>query len=283
LVLHASRRLMVPGERTVQTLQDLFTPYGDVCFAGVRENRGIRPGDCGTTPRTVHITGIQRNQVEDHVLSTLRSVKRSTGLSLCHGADKETMDIEILDKDEADTFLFQFQPILAEQKNLTATAVETANLNPMTAFALSLGAKRALWLGLQNKKASDDNVSLIRTVLSQFGEVMSIRYRASVPVPYASLVVFFADVYAAMNALIGLEKGGNLLAPFAGSEVKSAKWNGVEDPPEVQRAVISGLTIPVPSQELFVEVPPKRRDYRYTLSSLSQERNAKPWQRSREQ
>ncbi|KAK0207761.1 hypothetical protein IW262DRAFT_1469098 [Armillaria fumosa] len=185
--------------------------------------------------------------VEDHVLSTLRSVKRSTGLSLHHGVDKETMDIEIL----ADTFLFQFQPILAEQKNLTATAVETANLNPMMAFALSLGAKQALWLGLQNKKASNDNISLIRTVLSQFGEVMSIRYCASVPVPYASLVVFFADVYAAMNALIGLEKGGNLLTPFAGSEVKFAKWNGVEDPPEVQRVVISGLTIPVPSQELL--------------------------------
>ncbi|KAK0497019.1 hypothetical protein EDD18DRAFT_1164987 [Armillaria luteobubalina] len=305
--LHASRRLMVPGEWTVQTLQDLFTPYGDVCFAGVRENRGIvdflnivdaikayealqkhnvafrrDPETVGTTPRTVHITGIQRNQVEDHVLTTLRAVKRSTGLSLRHDADKETLDIEFLDKDEADTFLSQFQPILTEQKNFTATAVETPNLHPMMAFALSLGAKRALWIGLRNKKANDDNVSLIRTVLSQFGEVMSIRYRASVPVPYASLVVFFADVYAAMNALIGLEKGGNLLAPFAGSEVNFDKWDG-EDPPEVQRTVISGLTIPVPSQELFVEVPPKRRDYRYTLSSLSRERNAKPWQRSREQ
>ncbi len=131
---HASRRLIIPGEWTVQTLQDLFTPYGAVCYAGVRENRGVveflniadaikvidpvvfvylwflistfrRTRLCnsitlcfaeirtvwGTTPRKVHITGIQRNQVEDHVLTTLRAVKRSTGLSLRHDADKETM------------------------------------------------------------------------------------------------------------------------------------------------------------------------------------------------
>ncbi|KAK0505496.1 hypothetical protein EDD18DRAFT_1129587 [Armillaria luteobubalina] len=228
--LHASRRLMVLGEWTVQTLQDLFTPYGDVYFASVYE-------------------ALQKHNVAFH-------------------RDPET-DIKFLDKDEADTFLFQFQPILAEQKNLTATAVETANLNPMTAFALSLGEKRALWLGLWNKKASDDNVSLIQTVLSQSGKMMSIRYHASVPVPYASLVVFFVE--------------RRKLALFAGSEVKFAKWNGVEDPPEVRRVVISGLTIPVPSQELFVEVPPKRQDYWYTPSSLSQERNAKPWQQSQEQ
>ncbi|KAK0480998.1 hypothetical protein EDD18DRAFT_1205310 [Armillaria luteobubalina] len=224
--LHAPRRLMVPGEWTVQTLQDLFTPYRDIYFAGVRENRGIRPRDCGTTPQIVHLTGIQRNQVEDHILSTLHTVKHSMGLSLRHDMDKETMDIEFLDKDEADTFLFQFQPILAEQKDLTATAVETANLNPMTVFALSLGAKRALWLGLRNKKVSNDNS----------GEMMSIRYRTSVPVPYASLVVFFVGVYAAMNALIGLEKGGNLLFLLA-------------------------LNVEVPLQTDW--------DYRYTPSSLS--------------
>ncbi|SJL00804.1 uncharacterized protein ARMOST_04118 [Armillaria ostoyae] len=305
--LHASRRLEIPGEWTVQTLQDLFTPYGAVCFAGVRENRGVvdflniadaikayealqqhnvafrrDPDRVGTTPRTVHITGIQRNQVEDHVLTTLRAVKRSTGLSLRHDADKETMDIEFFDKDEADTFLSHFQPILAEQKNLAATAVETPNLHPMTALALNLGAKRALWIGLRSKKANDADASLVRTVLSQFGKVMSVRYRASVPAPYSSLVVFFTDVYAAMNALIGLEKGGHLLAAFAGCEVNFAKWDGITDPPEVQRTIISGptVTIPVPSEELFVEVLQKRREYRYTLSSLSRERNAKPWQRS---
>ncbi|KAK0196738.1 hypothetical protein F5146DRAFT_1153115 [Armillaria mellea] len=308
--LHASRRLVIPGEWTVQTLQDLFTPYGAVCFAGVKENRGVveflnitdaieayealqqrgvvfrrDPDSVGTTPRTVHITSIQKHQVEDNVLATLRAVKRSTGLSLRYDADKETMDIEFFDKDEADTFLSHFEPILAEQQNFTATAVETPNLHPTMALALNLGAKRALRIGLRSKKASDANASLVQTVLSQFGEVMSVRYRASVPAPYSSLVVFFADVYAAMNALIALEKGGYLLAPLAGCEVNFAKWDDVDDPPEVHRTIISGptVTIPVPSEELFVEVPQKRREYRYTLSSLSRERNAKPWQRSREQ
>ncbi|KAK0484055.1 hypothetical protein IW261DRAFT_1561832 [Armillaria novae-zelandiae] len=283
--LHASRRLMVPGEWTVQKLQDFFTPYGAVCFAGVRENRGI-VDFLNITDAIKAYEALQKHNVAfrrdpDTVGTTPRT--RSTGLSLRHDTDKETMDIEFFDKDEADTFLSHFQPILADQKNLTATAIETRNLHPMMAFALNLGAKRALWIGLLNKKASDDNVSLIRTVLSQFGEVMSVSYRASVPVPYASLVIFFADVYAAMNALICLEKGGQLLAPFAGSEVNFDKWAGVEDPPEVQRTIISGLTLPVPSEELFVEVPQKRRGHRYTLSSLSRGRNAKPWQRSREQ
>ncbi len=105
-----------------------------------------------------------------------------------------------------------------------------------------------------------------------------------------------------MNALIGLENGGHLLAAFAGCEVNFAKWDGIEDSPEVQRTIISGptVTIPVPSEELLyvfstylscyyspcsrsVEVPKKRQEYRYTLASLSRERNAKPWQRSREQ
>ncbi|KAK0211109.1 hypothetical protein DFS33DRAFT_1379079 [Desarmillaria ectypa] len=306
---HASRRLEIPGEWTVQALQDLFTPYGAVCFTGIRENRGLvdflniadaikayealqqhkvafrrDPDPVGTTPRTVHITGIQRNQVEDHVLTTLRAVKRSTGLSLRHDANKETMDIEFFDKDEADTFLSHFQPI-AEQKNLTATAVETPNLHPMTMLALNLGARRALWIGLRNKKAKDAKAHLVQTLLSQFGEVMFVRHRASVPVPYSSLIVFFTDVYAAMNALIGLEKGGHTLAAFAGCEVNFAKWEGIKDPPEVQRMIISGttVTIPVPSEELFVEVPQNRREYRYTLSSLLRERNTKPWQRRREQ
>ncbi|KAG7448079.1 uncharacterized protein BT62DRAFT_930160 [Guyanagaster necrorhizus] len=302
---HASRRLEIPGQWTIQTLQDLFTPYGALCFTGVRENRGLvdflniadaikayealqhhnvafrrDPNPVGTTPRTVHITGIQKNQVEDYVLSSLRAVRHSTGLSLRHDADKETMDIEFFEKDEANTFLSHFQPI-AEQKIFTATAVETPNLHPMMVLALNLGARRALWIGLRNKKAKDATALLVQTVLSQFGEVMFVHHRSSVRAPYSSLVVFFTDVYAAMNALIGLEKGGHLLSAIAGCEVSFAKWEGIEDPPGVQRTVISGptVTIPVPSEESFVEVPQGRREYRYTLSSLLREENAKPWQR----